>query len=185
MILSTYLKFLQEGYIISEKTISVDLYKFENKKSDTLLIVGVAGSGKTTLGKYLSKKYKVKYYTTDELFDRTILNMEERWNVVMKGIPKLVKKKERKIIEGISLIGYMYIKKTTPTSIKMWKQPVIILGKSALKGSIDAYKRGKKFSILKNFKVFMRQLNRFKQDRPNIPASIVEDFDIPKIKLGV
>jgi len=183
MILSNYLKFLQEGYILSNKSISVNLPEFENKTFDTLLIVGVSGSGKTTLGKYLSKKYKAKYYSTDDLFNREkLLTMDQRWNTIMTQLPKLLEKKERKIIEGVSLIGYMYIKKQTTVSKKMWTYPVIILGKSAFRGSIDAYQRGKNFSILKNFKVFMKQLNRFKQDRSNIPGSIVELFDVPKIK---
>jgi len=46
--------------IISNKTISVNLDKFESNQSNNLLIIGLIGSGKTTLANYLAKKYNTK-----------------------------------------------------------------------------------------------------------------------------
>ena len=56
---------LFESKIFSDKTISVDLHKFESGEADKLFIIGMSGSGKTTLGEHLAKQYKCKYYDTD------------------------------------------------------------------------------------------------------------------------
>lgn len=47
---------LQKGYILNDTTISCDLFKFESGESNVLLIAGLSGAGKTTLGRKLAKK---------------------------------------------------------------------------------------------------------------------------------
>ena len=61
-----YLQYIQEGYIFDDKNISLDLYKFENGESNLLLVAGIAGAGKSTLGKKLAKKYKCGYIESDD-----------------------------------------------------------------------------------------------------------------------
>ena len=61
--LEEYLNQIQEGYLFSDKTISVNLKHFEQLGEHKLLIVGVLGSGKTSLGEYLAKKYKVDFFS--------------------------------------------------------------------------------------------------------------------------
>jgi adenylate kinase family enzyme len=65
-------KIIKEGFYFSDKTISVDLDKFINGKNRLLFVVGVCGSGKTTLVKKLSKQYNVKGYETDNVFKTVV-----------------------------------------------------------------------------------------------------------------
>ena len=60
-----YLLTLHEGYLLNNKTISVNLQDFISGKNKKLFIVGVMGSGKSTLGVKLAKKLKVKLYNID------------------------------------------------------------------------------------------------------------------------
>jgi ATP-dependent protease Clp ATPase subunit len=68
--LNHYLNYIQEGYILSNKNISVNLKDFETGKKNKLLIVGTMGSGKTTLAEKLAKKYRVKFYCIDSLWHK-------------------------------------------------------------------------------------------------------------------
>ena len=68
--LESYLQHIQEGYLFSDKTISVNLNDFESGKKNKLIVVGVMGSGKTTIGEHLSKKYKVKWISVDSFWWR-------------------------------------------------------------------------------------------------------------------
>jgi ABC-type proline/glycine betaine transport system ATPase subunit len=49
---------IQERYLLSDHTISIDLDKFESGESRKLVIAGLSGAGKSTLGRYLAEKYK-------------------------------------------------------------------------------------------------------------------------------
>jgi len=63
--LEQYLLSIQEGYLLSDKTVSINLSRFVSKKENKLLIIGVPGSGKTSIGEYLVKKYKVPEFVSD------------------------------------------------------------------------------------------------------------------------
>ncbi len=138
-------EFLQEGYILSDKTISVNLEKFENGSEKKLLIIGSAGSGKTSVGKILSKKYKVPIYNTDDINSnvRNDLNMydidevsksldDKADELIFQNIKKLIQSPEKSIVEGVGLMD--------PGLRKyILHLPMIIMGRSslysALKGS--------------------------------------------------
>lgn len=127
-ILTEYLRFLHEGYLLSDKTISVNLSRFESRQSNKLLILGMAGAGKTTLGKLLSKKYKVPLMSTDRDFKSEA------------HIYKVIRNNERLIIEGIDLV-YSY--KFPMRRRIIVEQPMIILGMAALRAGIRAGIRNK------------------------------------------
>ena len=42
------------------------------KSKGNLVFLGMMGSGKTSIGKLFSKKYKLKFYDTDELIERDL-----------------------------------------------------------------------------------------------------------------
>ncbi len=44
--INTYLQYIQEGYLFSDKTISIDLNKFESGESNKLIVMGLSGSVK-------------------------------------------------------------------------------------------------------------------------------------------
>lgn len=177
-------QYINEGYIFSDKTISFNLQEFESGKSNTLLIIGVSGSGKSMLGKHLSKKYGVSYYATDKFFKpaETDEEFQEMWDNFYNNFPTIIKSGKRKIIEGVSIIGYMFMKEPTSLVKEMWNYPVIILGKSALKGSIDLFISHRKIKfqrMIKNFKTWEGLLKKFKQRR--LKNGEAEIYNVPKL----
>lgn len=151
--LEQYLATIQEGYLLSDKTISVDLDKFESGKANKLLIIGTAGSGKSTLAEYLSKKYKTKWINIDVMWWRLrqkyFKNAPETDETERKLIKKVIeftiqslKSNERLIIEGVDLLNIYHEK---PEYRKLIiNQPIIIFGLSSLRAGIRAGMRNKK-----------------------------------------
>lgn len=153
---------LNEGYVLSDKTISVNLDKFESGESNKLLIIGVCGSGKTTWAEFLSKnmarmvkgKYPARlprvkwrsidtmYWTLSQKTDfKDIQNDTEAKKalirkLVRKEVIKLLKNNDRMIIEGADFID---IYRDEPQYRKLiLNQPMIVLGISALRAGIKA-----------------------------------------------
>jgi len=183
-----YLEYLQEGYFFSDKTISIDLKLFENNKINKLLIVGFSGGGKTTFGKYLSKKYSVKLYQTDDCGDE-YWDDSKFWKNYFSCIKKLLKSKDRCIIEGIGILD-IYKDNSINLNNLILSYPTIILGTSTLISSLRAISRSKKniknlinkmrhvYSL--NVKQLPKILNKFRYDKINIPNSDVQELKIPK-----
>ncbi len=158
MILENYLQYIQEGYILSDKTIGVNLDKFESGESNKLLIIGACGSGKSTWAEFLSKnmtrmvdgKYpprlpRVKWHSIDHMYyklvkkDMKAIQTDDRHKfceIVRKEVIKLIKNSERMIIEGVDFID---IYREQPQHRKLiLNQPMIVLGISALRAGIRA-----------------------------------------------
>jgi len=138
---------LEEGYIFSDKTITVNMYDFLSRKKKKLLIMGYAGSGKTTLGEALSKKLRVKWISIDSLwwrlrqkhFKNKEPSKEEVRKKVIEATVKYLVNNERLIIEGVDLLQ---LYSTYPMTKKIiLNQAMIILGMSALKAGFRAGKR--------------------------------------------
>ena len=173
--IDSYLKYIQEGYILSDKTISVNLDDFENYSKNKLLIVGVLGSGKTSLGKYLVKKYKVLEFFSDE-----------------GGIIDALKSSKRSIIEGGQL-ATLY--KAKPDLRKLIiNQPMIVIGMSAIKAGLRADRRdgtvpGKAkdwkdiyYFIRTNLSYFQKSVNFLRKDIMKLSDAKIEEYVIPKFK---
>ena len=147
--LNTQLDYIQDGYIFSDKTLSINLDKFENKQIKKLLIFGPCGSGKSTIGRILSKKYNVPLLETDTMYwkmrqnaAKSGLPRKERKEMIKDVEAKLIKmlsNNKRMIIEGVDWIKIY--KKNINLKPLLLKQGMIILGLSALKGAIRAGKR--------------------------------------------
>ena len=186
---------LNEGYLLSDKTVSVNLSKFQSRKNNKLLIIGTSGSGKTTLGEILSKRYKVKWISIDSLYWR----MKQKYfkdNDNMKGIEpelkekvrkeviKYLKSNERLIMEGIDLVE-LYIEEPKYRKLIL-NQSMIILGLSSLRAGIRAGIRNKKredegwmtyyWMVKFNFKRIEPLIKRFRKDVMNIPTSDIEEY---------
>lgn len=141
-------QYLLEGYIADDKSISIDLDKFESGESDKLVINGLSGSGKTTLGKILGKKYKCKVIDSDREIKGNLVKLfkgktvEEQKKVFKeiwyKTYEPLLKRPGKAIIEGALWQPYAYYPDIRSL---MDKTPQIILGTSALKSAYRRYKR--------------------------------------------
>lgn len=106
---------IQEGYLLSDKDISVNLLDFEQGKKKKLLIIGVMGSGKTTIGEKLSKVYNCKWISIDSLWYRLTqanfkgvdmsvkANQDKLQNKFEEAVRGFLNSNERLIIEGINL----------------------------------------------------------------------------------
>ena len=173
--LEEYLDYIQEGYLLSDKTISVNLHEFENATKNKLLIVGVLGSGKTSLGEHLVKKYKVSNFFSDK-----------------PGMENALKSSKRMIIEGGQL-ATLY--KTKPNLRKLIiNQPMIIIGMSAIKAGLRADKRdstlpGKAknwrdiyYFVRNNLSYFQRSLSFLRRDVVKLSDARIEEYKIPKFK---
>ena len=143
-IIEPYLRHIQEGYFLSDKTISIDLHKFESGESKKLIIAGLSGAGKTTLGNYLAKKYNCYFNDGDKccrkaLDSSNIGLFSERKPSEQSHLFKLFFDKCFKPmllsnrIEVIDGVLYQIYNLFPKTQSFINKYPVIIIGKSALK----------------------------------------------------
>jgi len=156
---------LNEGYLLTDKTIAVNLQDFESGKNNKLIIVGNMGSGKTTWAEFLSKnkaymvngRYparlpKIEYRSADNIwFDlhqkyfkgkpSTPENRSKMRKLVAVELNKLIHTKKRIIMEGVDFLD-MY-RDSAQHRKYMLKQSMIIVGMSSLRAGIRAGKRNK------------------------------------------
>lgn len=172
--LENYLELLQEGYLLSDKTISVDLDEFENRKKDKLLIIGVCGSGKTSLGAHLAKKYKADFFSDQP------------------GIEKALENPKRMIIEGAELA--ILFKQKPEIRPKILDKPMIIMGMSAIKAGLRADRRDGTvpgttkdwrdiyYFIRHNLKTFQKHINFLRKEVMKKPGTKIKEFKVPKFE---
>lgn len=168
-------EYILEGYLLSDKTISVNLSQFESKKKNKLLIVGVLGSGKTSLGEYLKKKYKVSEFHSDQ-----------------SGLEKALKSSKRMIIETIE-IASLYKEKPEWRQLIL-NQSMILIGMSAMKAGFRAdrrdgtviktarKKRDSYISVRDNLSFFQKRLNYLRKDIMKLSDVKIKEYKIPKFK---
>ncbi len=168
---------LTEGYLLSDKNISVNLHEFESGKNNKLIIIGLPGSGKTSLGEYLVKKYKVKQFISDT-----------DWKTMMKGLTD----SKRTIVEGAGLAD-LYKKEPSWRKLIIDK-PMILLGMSAIKAGFRADKRDGMFPstvknkkdmyhfIRNNISYWQKTLNYLRKDVMKIPNAKILEYKVPKFK---
>lgn len=209
--INQYLQQLQEGTLFSDKTISIDLNKFENGESKKLIIVGLSGAGKSTLGNYLSNKYDCHFNELDLCF-RSKLTEEEHRKFFHGEIdvefdklmfqrfykacckPTLLSNK-KEVVEGAIFQVYSLIPSTRSL---INKYPVIIIGKSVVKAAWDRTQRSlrneknkdvtlnvkfKKLMIgfFLNYNYIQKQLDIFKEERLKVGGN-VKEFIIPELE---
>lgn len=192
---------LNEGYVLSDKTLAVNLDDFESGKKKKLLIVGTSGSGKSTLGEKLAKKYKVKWLSLDfmwwRLRQKHFKNAPKTEETERKLIEKviqftfqLLKSNERMIIEGVDLLN-IYSEKPEHRKL-INSQPMIIFGLSSLRAGIRAGMRNKDrkggegwkelYLMAKfNMKHIEPSLKLLRNDIRKNSKNIIKEFEIPKL----
>ena len=146
--MSSYLDFIQEvNYFLSDGNKYYNFKKFTQDINGKLFIVGLSGSGKTTIGKDLSNKFNSSYYNLDDIDRNYRKEISERLNKPgydkrvndlvlekMKNfIKSIMKENGRHILEGIHI---------TFQDNRFFKdKAVIIIGTSLLLSTIRAYNR--------------------------------------------
>lgn len=199
---------LFEGYILNDSNISIDLDMFESGECNKLIIIGLSGGGKTTLGKHLAEKYKCKFIEADSCF-KTALGPEEKQRMIHSTtfddatrriylgkmyhncFKQMLESDERAVIEGPLHQAYSAI----PESRKLINQfSSIVLGTSALKSVyqrlIRAHNRkrrtpSKYLQIIiaaskLNFGAVQGDINIYKKHRINSNSN-VQSFNVPHI----
>ena len=83
-----------------DKTKKQKIFDHPLKKMDKILIIGDAGRGKTTFAKKLSKKLKIKYYSTDNYFWEKKFSKKRDREQSSFLLKKTLKNKNRWILEG-------------------------------------------------------------------------------------
>lgn len=157
-IIDEYLNQIQEGYILTDKSFSVDLKKFESGQSKILLIDGISGAGKSTLGKKLAKKYKCKIFESD--FPCSV--QQDKKNPIecfKEQYRKIKRSNQRYIIEGV-LVHYSALdgwnKKLTPFFNEIKHAPIIIVGASVLRTMYRHYKQASDINLRKAITMFLK-----------------------------
>jgi hypothetical protein len=193
--INEYLNYLQEGYLLSDKTIGVNISQFIDRKKKKFLIFGMAGSGKTTLGEALSKRLRVKWISIDSLWwrlkqkhfknvDPTKEQMREK---VYKEVIKHLQSRKRLIIEGVDLLD-IYVGLPERYKGMIIDQPMVILGMSAIKAGIRSGQRNRKRGDDKgtwkllywmpeyNIRKIMPKLKILRKDVMNLPNADIKEL---------
>jgi GTPase SAR1 family protein len=148
-----YLDHIQEGYLINERTISIDLDKFESGESNKLLVVGLSGGGKSTLSKYLSKKYNCYHNELDDCC-KSALTPEEYQDFIM-----------------------LNSRTANNKTIRIYKSKKRKGKHQDMSTVTDLIKRG----LILNFKNLQKDVNTFKKLRKKHGGNI-QTFDVPMLK---
>ena len=175
--IENYLQSIQEGYIFSEKTISVNLHLFETGTKNKLIITGVPGSGKTSLLHYLLKKYNVNDFVSDDSWEKTLEGLKSSKRTIVEGVVFLILYKEEvswremvldtpMILTGMSAIksGWRADKRdgTVPGKVKDWKDT---------------------FHFMRiNLSYFQSAANLLRKDLMKLPDAKIEEYKVPKFK---
>ena len=151
--------YILEAFLLSDHTIAIDFHKFE--QGGRLFIFGVSGSGKTSVGKMIEKKYRVAVCNLDSAWDifedkklppKGHPKRAEMFKAARKQMAEMVRDKRGcRVVEGIQFV-FPPLNKFMPLYMK---EACIIMGKSAVKGAWDASIRNAKN---KGFIIFLRSL---------------------------
>ena len=154
--LESYLQYIQEGYLLSNKTINIGLSDFESGESNILLVAGIPASGKSTVGKKLAKKYKAIYFETDAcLNNEKALNgkyIKDPDDCFRQSFRYAKKSKKRYVMEGV-LVYWSCIKMDNKTLHPFFNEikntPIVILRTSFMKAIYRGLMREKGKAPLK------------------------------------
>ena len=132
---------LNEAYILSNKNLEYKLDDWKSGKNKVLLVTGYSGSGKTTIGQNLAKKYNVEYneLDTDAIykgkFDKS-LGGTKKEDVRMRKyiLDRLNKIKKQSVWEGCYMLTWL-----TPEDFS--KYSVLMVGASITRSALQAAKR--------------------------------------------
>lgn len=191
MTVQNYLDKINEGYIFSDRTVSIDLKKFESGESNILLITGISGSGKSTLGRKLAKEYNAKYIASDFPCLTDNPHKKDPEGCFRNTYNRISKTKKTKyILEGV-LVYYSCLDGWRPNLHpffnKIKNEPMIILGTSILK---TMYRNRKDidqsiWEFIMNFLKFGKHYKEemepyifFKKKREEVKGSIIKPYKV-------
>ena len=133
--MNEYYQLVSESLFFDSDDLTYNLEQWKRGKSNILLITGFCGSGKTTMGQQLAKKYNAKFVSLDRYYKtpgehRKLKNLKDS-----KSIKKyLDNQKTRKVYESTSILMIL-----DPEDAEQFS--IILRGISYLTSSIRATKR--------------------------------------------
>ena len=197
-------QWLTEIFISDDATYAVDLHKFVNNDKNILYVVGIPGSGKTTVAKRLAKKYNAIYVSLDDFLHEILDEVDEKelwndWNSLEELELKYKKKildeinirikdkKNKYVIEGIQI----FIMNEGELPFKLIEDyPIIFLGTSYPKSTYRSMKRDlnhekwrHKLSIIYRIVTNINRTllyQKFREKRMNVKGAVIKT-----IKSGV
>jgi len=138
--------FLNENYVFSKKDIEYRLKDFINKRTNILFITGLAGSGKSTLGKKIAEIFECNYIELDmvnqsikkkyskEEYEK-LKKSGEKDKLVLDEIYKIIKKtKKQAVVEGFESVSRV-------DTITIKSNSVLIINTSFLVSYLRTQKR--------------------------------------------
>ncbi|MCK9556364.1 hypothetical protein M0R36_11240 [bacterium] len=172
-------KLLENNTIFSDDTLAIDIEKFKSGEMKRLFIVGLIGSGKTTISHKILSDLNVSGKNHGHLDDCKNKVGNRTSPEYYKCVYEMIKNPKYKIVEGVTLIP-LYFKDINVKNI-MLKNAMIVMGTSSLVSSLRAKERAEESVFGKEFwKTFLQnwqgelKLNQIKKDRINVPGSTVE-----------
>lgn len=164
-----------------DKSISFDLDMFESGELNKLFIVGYLGSGKTILGEYLRKKYKVELIHLDICCFPIVKKMGDTKQAFKLMYDKCLlphlKNNKRQIIESAYPLQMYY--NIPSLRNKLLSYPVIIIKSSLNKSTKQAIDRIKP---MESFKSNKEKTEHFKELNKDIYKPTYEMFKKDKLK---
>lgn len=177
---------INENFLFSKKDYYYNFEDWVNDKTNLLFILGLSGSGKTTISKKLAEKHNATLIEMDKLFDWDKLhkeneaNPDEFWferacdSKTLEIIDKYKNSKKKVIIEGVYPLFLQY-----PEDLKDYS--IIILRKSVLASSLKAVMRDRKKDWIKKdggvIKYFFNRLdiNKYSDDSINFTLDVLNE----------
>ena len=128
-----YEEIILESYFRDSKTVTHNLENFRNHKTNTILVVGNAGSGKTTYANLLKRDFNFKIINLDDIANNDPRQVEKGVQIIFKQYSQPT------IIEGV-LIAAIY-NEYPRLRKQILSYPLVIMGTSVIKSTYRSIKR--------------------------------------------
>jgi hypothetical protein len=180
---------INEGYIFSDKNIAIDLDKFESGESKKMFIVGLSGSGKSTIGMGIAEDYNKKLYKLDHCFNLVRNKPDDDGGIYWDCILDKISSSEFEVVEGLAITNLFSDNLPIPKNILdpirkyILKQPIIILGTSSTLSSLRATTRATKVGNSVEGGFLSTLISRGKINF-GAAKTHLDDFRKKRIKLG-
>jgi len=178
-------KLLEVKTFFNEKNIAIDLDKFKSGKMKKLFIIGLMGSGKSTMSNKISSIVshvnERQVYHLDNCAKKSKNMTKDKY---LKCVNAVVFENRYKVVEGLALIS-MY-ESNERLRQQLLNNAMIIMGASALVSALRGANREKEKGLERSWLYYFydelyrnrtrwfKTLNKIRDERINMPNSHIE-----------